>query len=436
MSEQINKRLGGLGLPDDLVDVALADEPGPTPEAVERIKQRALARAMAQPVGAPKARRRPTIWLAAAAAALLLAFGVVGPARVIAAVQQLLAYVPGFGLQERGAVQLAAEQTVREVRGDQAVEVLGLQASEQSVSVRFKTRGFVIDKEQVSLVDDSGQPLASGAHSLMTAYGVENIAEGWFTFAWPGNPEAKQFTLIIAGEPEWRVAIPVVPSAGLAGLEQFGQTVTANGYTFAGRLLAGEDQTEIVLLARGVEPGSRISRLGTYWGDLPATRMPSLQAGDQTLPLDEDGSAGDMRRLIAGPVPAGIDRVTLSIPVMKVMERGKASIRLTVADQDLNQRMEFGEVGLTVTRTEVIDGMLRIYADPGPRAPVIFGTYGLLELDGKPVSSSAEHDEATGLIQYFEVEIPVGAKSMTLTMHDPTIFVEGPWILDLPVERP
>lgn len=102
----VNERLAGLGLPDDIVEVALEGEPQLSPAALERIKRKTLKKVETTPVNnvTPMYHRkknvwtsitRTTAWAAVAAVALVAITTFAAPDIVQAGVRKLVCTIPG-----------------------------------------------------------------------------------------------------------------------------------------------------------------------------------------------------------------------------------------------------------------------------------------------------------------------------------------------------
>jgi len=430
MTSNTQKRMAALGLPDDLPEVALHDAPAPDAMAVERIRRMTMAKAgLVGPAGHAKKApwtRRPLAWGVAASLALVMfgSIAVAGPSQVW---NKLLSYVPGFGATDVASVRLALAGPVRVEAGSGIIEVRGLIVSGESATLRVFTRGFRMDIDSVSLLNALGQELPRTGASVGAS---TDFSEGWFVFTGNVGAETRSLTVKVG---DVDVPVALVPSDQLLSVGQFGPSAFVNGYEVAAQVSAYVDRTAVTLLIGGAPDGVQISGLGRK--SVTPARPVTLTAGGRTwYPDRPGGSPGSVWHLEAEPLPAGTATVTLTVPALEIYERGDATVTLKVADGPLDRIVQVGRWPLKLTRTEVVDGNLRIHVDPGPAGSSYLAW--ILDVKGKQIDHwSWQMDEETGRMLYFEVPIAKGARSVTLTLSRPEVVVEGPWTFEVPVTR-
>ncbi|CAA7602293.1 Hypothetical protein DEACI_2967 [Acididesulfobacillus acetoxydans] len=168
----IEKVLQRLRVPDDIDDLMEVTENlsvDPDPARVERIKERTLRRVCSEPGNdlcelgrerceALKKRHYVKWWyVTAAAAAILLVILSTGPNNVIAAVNSMLSYIPGFGLHSTDKVNLVAVYPVRAERAGVKIDINGVLADRKGTSVMAYVQGGLPDMRSSYLVDSAGR---------------------------------------------------------------------------------------------------------------------------------------------------------------------------------------------------------------------------------------------------------------------------------------
>lgn len=448
--------LTGLGLPDDLPEIALDDLPAPDAAAVARIKARTLQLALAverQPIEPdlthpqlPRAvRRRVPRWAVAIAALLALVLLVSAVPPVRAAVRQLLTFVPGFGLREASTFSLAAAGTVEIERDGITVAVRGLVADEKSIVAAITVDGIIpLPTDAPYLEDASGHRYTSGPGSVLTAGGHgDGWMQAWLSFQPPLPVDLREVTVVIPGTPDWRLNVPLVPAADLTALEQFGPTATANGVTMAARAEASADTTKVTLLVQGLPADTSLNCLGRMMSDLPAAREPELVTPDgHRLPLRATySSSTGLRELTAGV--AARSQATVSIPVIRLSKSVSAKAHVPVpafgSSLSLDTEVKVDRWTVRLTRVEACEEspghpILKVWVDPGPTEALMLADVGPISVDGKPSSSSTQINGETGRIVWFAVALP-DKRSAEIGFSRVDLELAGPWEITVPVGR-
>ncbi|HLN61260.1 MAG TPA: hypothetical protein VK464_06860 [Symbiobacteriaceae bacterium] len=432
---ELQQQMAPLGLPDDLTEVALRQGPAPDAAAVARIKARALARA-AEASAPTTVRHAPTPhkmrrWpRALAAAAALIALTVVAVPGSRQALARFLQFVPGFGAREAGTARWAAARPVRLERNGAWVEVAGLMAGADSITVNLRTGGVPIDFQNVFVEDGAGHriPLASGSWSTNS----EHTYDGWLTAQGSFTPGGRAVTVVIEGAQPWRVPLNLVPGDQLLGIDQFGPTATVGDYTMAARLTAEADRSRLDVLVRSTREGARVEALGQSVPHRPMT----LSTPDWTdLPRPQEAGRSELFQFAAAPLPPGAAEATLTIPAIEVSEPGEGKVTVPAAAGPVDQTVNIGRWSLKLLRTEVAEDQLRVYVEPGGAGPEYLWAFGELKVNGQSGSWSRYHSPETGRLVWFAFQPPQGARSVTLTLGRPQVAVTGPWTITLPVQR-
>jgi hypothetical protein len=429
---EVEERLAGIGLPDDIDEVLLAGGATPDAAALARIRQMTLTKAGA---GRAPVRRRPwrqRIWAVAAAVALVAVSATValGPSAVLA---RLLSYVPGLGLRDPSAVRLAAAEPVRLTRGAQWVEVRALLADEQGVTLNLYASGAHLSVENAVLLD-GGEAVKPKSASVATSSNPES--EGWYFFEHKLDGGVRRVGLMVEGADPWRLEVPLVPGDQLIPADQFGPSTTVNGYTIAARARPAEDRLDLSLLVQGAPAGTRITSLGRNFGALPATRLMEVTAGGRPLTAvpGDGGVMGELWLRSFAPVPAG-STVTVTVPALEAEEPGETRVRLPVTGGPVNREVTLGRWKLTLLRVEPDEGGIRVYVDLGPHLATSLAGFAGLEAGGRATSWGYQSDEQTGRMTWFHVpQEALGKGSVTLTLKRPTVVIEGPWVIEVPVQ--
>lgn len=448
--------LAGLGLPDDLPEVALVDVPAPDPASVERIKARTLALALAPETGpvavmAPRpqsprtVRRRLPRWAIAVAAVVALAVLAASVPPVAAAVRHLLTFVPGFGVRESSTFSLAAAQTVEVQRAGIIVAVHGLVADETSTVASITVDGIIpLPADAPYLEDAAGRRYASGGGSVLTAgSGSDGWMHAWLSFQPTLPADVRQVTVVIPGAPDWQLTVPLVPAADLAPLEQFGPTATANGVTIAARAEDSRPGMDISLLVQGLPEGTSLASLGRMMSDLPAAREPELITADgRRLPLHTTYSGnGGLYEL--GTDSAAGSQATVSVPVLRlskwVSAKARVPVPVTGSSEQINTEVMVGDLAVRLTRVETCMGddgspMLKVWVDPGPVETLMLTDLGPISVNGKLSSSTTRLDAETGRIIWFTVGLPSG-RAAKIEFTRVELELAGPWEISVPLPK-
>ena len=432
--EKLDQRLAGLGLPDDLLEVGLKDGPTPTHAAVERIRQRALAKAVARPIPRPDRPRRSRLWILTAAV-ILAAIGLItaaGPGNVLADVKRLLTVVPGLGARDPREVRLALEAPVRLERGDRWAEVRGLAITDGQATLRLTSRDVPLEGN-VFLEDATGrrEPARPGPSGSAGSRSGETYYDITYYFTGP-FPAAPQLTVVITGQETWRIPVTLVHAESLTTLDQFGPSALQHGYTVTASVTSAPDHSEVTILLSPPEPGARVNSLNSF----PGIRwQPALRHGNWSTTLRSDlVESGDLQHLKGEPIPPGVDRVTLTIPAIDILVPGEGQVELPVCNGAIGQTVRLKDWEMELERAEVRDGQMKVWVSMGAHDSVELAAFNRLEVNGAWVPGIFISG-STLRLQTFEFPVPEGADTVHLTMKDLTVRLHGNWSLELPVRR-
>lgn len=426
---QLHEQLAPLGMPNDLVEVALKDEPGPSAETTARMKVKVMQRAL-------RSQRPARPWyrwsLVAASAAALVVFAI-GPSQVTARMQALLSFIPGFGMQKAESFLLYTPKPIQLEYRDGTVEIPGLMATSDQVSVRLVMRDY--DQwgdltRNVRLEDEAGRSLSGPSTS---GVGEHHYWEQWLTFSGRVDPRTRTFTLVVPdGETELRIPIPVVSASDQNRLENFGPSATANGLVMSAQVQAYIDRTQVMLLLLGDFPLAE--GLGRPTPEAVEGRL-AITDRESTL-IQENSGLGQLRTLRTETLPAGAGQVRLTVQSVIVAEEGGAQLTIPAAPGPVNQTVRLGRWDLTVTHTEGNGDKLRVYLDLGPEGPVtLHGVWDIsLASESGAIWSGVSLPSENGRLSWFDLEHSQQSKTVTLQFRHPEVRFEGPWVIDVPVQ--
>lgn len=443
--------LNGLGLPDDLPETALAHTPGPDPAAAERIRARAIRLAMTDPGeplrSSPPAphvvRRRAAGWMKAVAAVVALVILATAVPPVRAAIKELLKYVPGFGAGGADTIGLAAAHPVEAEQNGITLVVRGLLVDDKSTTVALSADGPANPSPETTYLEDAqGRRYACRGGFVGTSAA---FMQGWLTFE-PLPTQTDKVTLIVPGEPGWRLEVPLVSAANLTALEQFGQTTTAAGVTMAARAQYRDGRADVTLLFQGLPSGMILHELGRYMGESPVTRVAELVTVDgRRLPLHTAYSPeAPLRDLSADGVTG--DRATISVPLLTLRKSFAETVSVPIpafgAPATLSIPLRVDRWTAHLTRAEVIEEtpgepgtrVLRVWVDLGPSGAYTLTNLRVSSINGQPCSAMGEMSAETGRLAWFSVALPSGQDAV-VGFDQLEAELAGPWEVSVPLDR-
>lgn len=425
----IEEQLKRLVVPDDVAEVTQTFTSGPDQSSIERMKQRTMKMAQSDPINNMQKRNHRKLWYApavAVAAIFLVVILSIGPNNVIAAVNSLLLYIPGFGIHSTENVNLVATNPVRAEREGVKIDINGLLADGKGTSLIAYVGGNIPDVHSSYLVDLSGQRYPYQGGSLAGTGEIQNLYSGYKALP----PNVRQVALVIPSLSNWTINIPLAPASSLDGAEKFGPSVKTNDVIVSGQATSFTDETKVTLLAQSL-------RGGIY----QIANAPELTGLDGKIyPVNSQPGFLGSGLLYYSTNPRVGSKIAVMIPSLILQQEVDGNAMIPVPDKDspltLNQSLKIGSWDLKLTKTEVVvqDGTwLRVYVDSDTIDGATVNSLGKLSVNGKVDSWRSESDKATGGMKWFEVPYPQGNKSVSITVNQVYVQVEGPWKLDLPV---
>ena len=428
----IEKALECLVVPDDIIEVIRASA-RPDPEATERIKQRTMQlvqQTSSKPRPLPK--RSKTWYIAAVAvAAILLLVVVVGPNKVGAAVNQLLTYIPGFGIHSTEDVNLAAPNPIRAEKAGVRIDINGVLADNKGTSLMAYVEGVIPDFNSSYLVDISGNRYPYQGGNMVEA-GPGTFQTYWAGYkALPAN--VKQVALVIPSLSNWTISIPLAPAANLNAAEKFGPSVTVNNVILSGQATSFADETKITFLVQSLRGGV-----------LQSIEKPLISGADNKLYPISNQPAGFIGSGLAyySTSPNIEDRLTVTVPSLMLQQEAHGSTVIPLPKNDLpltlNQSLNLNSWTLKLTTAEVTNQndkkWLKVYVETNSLNGAIVNMLDDLRIDGRMDSWSSEFDPSTGGIKWFQIPFPDGRKTAKIAIGRINVLVHGPWKIEMPVE--
>lgn len=444
---QLIKQLGSAGLPDDFADVVCNEVAG-----VNRKTKKAIQKATLKKIHTSKITGRFMQWPGVAVLLAALIFtAALGPQRILAEISGMIRFVPGFGLENAEQITLAAVEPVIITRGDTVYEISGMLVNSQYTTMHIKAEGairgvqtFTGEDEEGNklpyLLDEEGSMYVSKGHSISYGNSYHGVARGSFTLD-AVNPGIRLIYLVlpdISGG-TWQMPIPLITADNLIAAEELYLTAHRHGVTVTAMHQSRDEESVVTLLIQPIGKNSYVTEVGNRYHSQSTGRPPTLRdnEGREFSLLDKGSSTG-----YVGGVPYELhfsrpestaDFLYLSIPeihfqIFSVNTNFTLPVPLE-GEMKLDKKIRLDRFTATVTSVERISPTeLRIYVDPGPDAEQYLESFRL-----STTSSMMKVNEHTGRMEYFEVDITPGQKTIKLTADRPEYVVVGPWEIEIPL---
>ncbi len=463
----------------------------PTPQFAHALEERLRRTAAAPPTGravaAPRRWPLPRAYVATRAvgaalvALLVLGGGLWASPSARAQFGRVVWLVPGLGLREADAPGLTMVAPVAVARDGLTLTVLALRSADGRTQVRLQIAGvpftppgaaLPVGVLRLTLRDETGRGYPTtgngpaGQGIVPQGSATPGAPRATFTlgieqpFA-PLDPGTRAVELRVDAPPPvgaWVVRVPVVPDAagvlaaagpGGAGVTIGGVTLQVTGVAADGRGLAvqvaaapGDGAVAVRALGEVLHPARRLAlrddRGGETVESAPAFTPPRPGAGGV---LTDDA--------LFPPLPAGVAAATLTIPAVTVAEAGEtAPLRIPLAGArpgtviPLDATLTVGPYPVHVTGAEVVDSggtrtlLVHLELGGGPPGRRLLGFAGAT-LDGRATDPNATRYARPGAsTQVGAIGVPLPAwagDTATLTLRDPLVAVDGPWLLPVPL---
>lgn len=451
-----------VGLDSHDVEHLVAGAPPAAAEAQARIRERVRRKVglvdVTPRAARPREQSRPRAlrWLPAAAAALLVvgaAFTAAGSPTAQAALQRLLHLVPGFGIMETDGqmLVLAAPVTAPGPRGDLTVTALISQG--EYTEVRFRIDGLPMIKPDPATMD--GEPvraalvLPDGRRIDQTGAGtgVGEVLRGTLWF--PALPtETHTVTLDLKGmhglTDPYVVALNLVDvgHAGLSEASTGGWSLPQNGVTLGAPYMTVEQDRITLLLQTGLgQTDARVSEVGGASGRLALTD----DLGHSYELLRDESVLGSstygLSAVFVGPLHDGAAALRLTVDALQVEEKGEARLRVPLSRLAVGQTAQLNEELRVGSHTIVVRSVTRLEEqrfaldlDLGAEQDGAILEYVRIQPYRGSGGSSMRFDPATEKqASEFEVSYTPDGKYLDLLFSQPTVEIQGPWQIELPI---
>ncbi len=417
----LDKLLQSIGLPDDLSEMGLGGAPEPDAAAGDRIRLQVLHAAADR----HRARGgRPWGWVAAAAV-LILALGLPSG---LGWMQGVLRLVPGFGVQQPAHRQLSLAHVVRAQTGGDTIYVTGVLTGRSYTEILISIEGV-----------DAGLGTGSGLVLLKDARGrVYRGGPSWWSFGGDVGAGALEFppitqqgtaTLILHLHPRVQVRLPLVEASSLPAATGM-PTAQAHGVSITAQAMQLGGKTLFTLVATDTPSGTRAQGFGQI------SAPPRLMlAGGRTLklqPLAGVVMAGPLQNY-AAKIPSNVVSAKLVVPSVSLAVQQSVSVAVPVplrGTLGLHRVISVGPATEEITRVERLPGYLVRLSLRG-LGPAALGE-SLLSVNGQGVTME-ERLSPEGAVQTMTFPVPAEDWWVTLTLATPTVVVQGPWRVTVPL---
>ncbi|GFN34075.1 hypothetical protein [Paenibacillus xylaniclasticus] len=386
-------------------------------------------------------RRRRFTRMSAATAVIALCVGgaaLADEAKVWAAVQKVLQYVPGIGVmkeEEARADRYVLRKPIALTVRDGSVTILGMMSDERSTVIRMTGSNKNALHSYVKLVDGQGE-----AYDLDIRMSNSTDHEWTAQYEYQGKLDASGplklilFNSLGSSLPAMEVPVTLDKAERYDSYTALGATQTVNGVTITAITDRAGDKAKVSLISEHALD-FEISDYGINGVDMH----------DESLKLfltDTSGTKVDIEKLMTMAAPANefvfklpangeSDPLTLTIPEISVTYSDTASIELAIETNDhLNKTFELAGFPVTVTKTEkVSDRKFRAYFDfyYDENAPSSLYYFSLDR------NNMVQLQEETGVFEFIEVAVAPDSKTIQLDFSRPGVVIRGPWTFELPV---
>ncbi|MTI85523.1 MAG: hypothetical protein FH756_16915 [Firmicutes bacterium] len=432
--KELVKTLESTELPEGMVTWLDKSGPRPSQDSLNRVKAATMAKIKTD----KRESFRRFIGVRTAAAVLVLVLVTtlaIGPQKVLAGLENLLRYVPGFGVQNiKGQTFLATTRPVIVQSGNKRLEVLGLFCDGKDTGLHIKAANVWNDikpedfRAKPYLVDEHGEKYTDWGYSL--SRGGNGPVEGYFSYG-PLRRNPDYVKLIIPGHEDLTARLPLKGPDSLPQLSELGTSDAAKGIVISAMPELRDNGMVVNLVFN--ENAFKVEGLGSY----PAKdTLPVLKDSQGKQYQVVKNNTSNLHFAIHEPKIEEIEStgMTLTIPTLMVKEKGEAEAKVPVPDGGqvvtLGKKVDLGRYELKVTKVQKVADHLRVYVSPGKNDFGILTRFDLAAKGGG-LSWHSKHDEQLGQMQYFEVKLAdiSGKDTVTFVFQNPRVRVDGPWEL-------
>jgi len=379
--------------------------------------------------------------------------------------------VPELGIRICDRPGLIALQTASVSRGDMLLSVTTLFSGggETVVHVEFTGLPPAIDVSQIRVVlGDTTPGEYQTRRGSSSGGGMSNNSTQTYRAEWvyePLLPDVRTAEVRVQAPPPigaWSLPIPVVPvaDAHLPLAAPVASSATVRGITVSvTHAVTSGNQTAFALTAQGQPPAQIVRSLGDSFHlsrmlmlhDDRGQTYAELSTQGSTWP-DLDGIFTD-EALFPSLAP-DTQSVTLDIPYVTVQEGGTATVQVPVAGllppptggregdpHALDLPVTFGTDTFRITGVRIIteggQAKLALDVDLGNwQNGRMLVSSGSPQVNAQATGYNATQHEARGVRQDTQLRVPLPTElgeAVTVTFTGPTVAVQGPWQLAVPV---
>ena len=436
--EQLRHDMSALDerLKDRLLETWLTELPLDTRTTVDkrRVKERVF-RTLELPLRKHHRTSRARVWLWAATVVMAaVGVGVVVPNPVSAAIGRVFRFVPGIGTVEQtheGSPLVILPKSVQSSWHGASVHVMGVMISSHAVMIELSGHSPHAPT-QVTLVA-SGRKIhaqrgaaARGSGPWIATYG----ARGGF-----GSLLHNQTGTLKIGASQLGIPVKLRLAPSAREMARFGPTQTHHGISLTA--IAARNGTDVTLNVVAEHRG-RLSMLSAVpW--LPSGNGPNIQIVDHQ---GNELAAKQVFRFSFGPnaelnFPAvsGVTTYQVTIPEVEVEYSGQTHVILPLpasGSQQVNRHVNVAGVPLDITTVRRMPNgsqTLRIYVKPARSSTIVLNAVDINSPDGYGWRVNSQ----TGALEWIDITVKPGQRSVNLRFSDPTAYVRGPWSFQIHV---
>lgn len=195
---------------------------------------------------------------------------------------------------------------------------------------------------------------------------MQNMVKHFYHFSPTEEPEAtlspqRLLPSHTRAADTWQVDIPLIAGEALNAAEEIGPTTYLRGVAVSAWAEVRSDESIIPLLIRLDQFGAAVEEVGNYTST-PAAQIPTLRdEKGKEYPFfrknsQTSGTPYELRELRFAANDPEAGSVTLSIPLMRIREQGRAKVSLPIPGNEsvkLDRVVQLGRYSLKLVRAEL-----------------------------------------------------------------------------------
>ncbi|MCL6446505.1 MAG: hypothetical protein K6T83_24170, partial [Alicyclobacillus sp.] len=393
--------------------------------------------------------------LAAAAVAVVLVGGIVFHKPAMAALQNVLQFVPGFGyVMENPTPEtaLVAPAPIEFDVGNQSVEIGAVLWDAKETLLRVSGPAFLQWPEHITII-------ASDGKSYRLGYGSVGLSpDEWVGVYWyqglipvdgsnnpssntPANVHVTTWTLRWPGVSH-TVSLHLVKPTSVTAYHQLGPTDTAHHVTMTAVPVRFGNKVRVTL----VSPPSRQYHIDDYGIMGITTGTPEVQVRDtagKVVPASIVPGFDPQNQFDIYPAAHDGSTFLVTIPYISTTYNASADMNIPVPAPGhslmWNHDLSMAGFDLTFTKVSRTANHLRIAVQvrnrsSDPRSLSMFGQLWQRQLfSSHPLSWSSHMDAKTLNVRWFGFDVTNNARNVHLVIEQPKVILYGPWHFTLHV---